>query len=86
MLCGWVAGVAGGLGTRVDPLLPHRLPLPTPTGQRPSPGRPYLAGVLALVQSCAQHVVGEDAGVEDLTLPGAQDADPGAAQALVVFH
>lgn len=83
MMCGWVAV---GLGTRVDHLLSHNLPVLTPMSQRPSQGSPYLAGVLALVQSCTHHVVGEYARVEDLTFFVAQDSDPGAAQALVVLH
>lgn len=45
-----------------------------------------LAGVLALVQSCTYHVVGEYTRVEDLTLFVAQDSDSGAAQAPVVLH
>lgn len=61
-------------------------PMLVPTNQRPFLASPYLAGVLALVQSCTRHAVGDHAGVEHLTLSGAQDSDPGAAQALVVLH
>lgn len=48
--------------------------------------RVTLAGVLALVHPGTDHVVGEDSGVEDLTLSGAQESDPGTAQGPVVLH
>lgn len=81
-----LAGVVMRLGTRAELLLSCNHPMLVPMSQRPSLASPYLAGVLALVQSRTHHAVGDHAGVECLTFFGAQESDPGAAQALVVLH
>lgn len=47
---------------------------------------PYLARVLVSVQPGTNHVVGDYARVEDLTLLPAKESYPGAGQALVVLH
>ena len=67
-------------------LFSHDLPILAPPSEGPSLARPYLAGVLAPIQSCAYHVAGEHARIEDLTFSRAQNGDPGATQAPVVLH
>lgn len=78
-------GMELGSGDRVCSFPITSLSSP-PRSQRLSSFRPYLARVLAPVQSGTYHIVGDHARVEDLTLFRAQDSDAGAGQALVVLH